>query len=175
MIEENSSSLSEESLSPSVSDAAASVSLPPTSGYRALLQSLFRGKITGAAVALVIRQAVIMIMSVGSSVAVSRWLGPEIVGRFAILIFITQGILGYFGDMGLKAALIRKRGELEPRNRHFADNHFRNLFCVCGKYRAVSADSPAVSKAGAGKLSACSHVPGIAGGSQSAHGAFGSA
>ena len=114
MIEENSSSLSEESLSPSVSDAAGSVSLPPASGYRALLQSLFRGKITGAAVALVIRQAVIMAMSVGSSVAVSRWLGPEIVGRFAILIFITQGILGYFGDMGLKAALIRKRGELEP-------------------------------------------------------------
>jgi lipopolysaccharide exporter len=114
VIEENSSSLSEESLSPSVSDAAASVSLPPASGYRALLQTLFRGKITGAAVALVIRQAVIMVMSVGSSVAVSRWLGPEVVGRFAILIFITQGILGYFGDMGLKAALIRKRGELEP-------------------------------------------------------------
>ena len=69
---------------------------------------------TGAAIALVIRQAVIMVMSIGSSVAVSRWLGPEIVGRFAILIFVTQGILGYFGDLGLKASLIRKRGELEP-------------------------------------------------------------
>ena len=52
-------------------------------------------------------------LSVGSSVAVSRWLGPDVVGRFAILIFVTQGILGYFGDLGLKAALIRKRGDLE--------------------------------------------------------------
>ena len=79
-----------------------------------MLQTLFRGKLTGAAIALVIRQVVVMGLSVGSSVAVSRWLGPEVVGRFAILIFVTQGILGYFGDLGLKAALIRKRGDLEP-------------------------------------------------------------
>lgn len=95
-----------------IADACAAV--PSSSGYRALLQTLFRGKMSGAAIALVIRQVVIMALSVGSSVAVSRWLGPEIVGRFAILIFVTQGILGYFGDLGLKAALIRKRGELEP-------------------------------------------------------------
>src|SRR5271169_41345 len=95
-----------------VADAVASV--PSPEGYRAVLQALFRGKMTGAAIALVIRQAVIMVLGVGSSVAVARWLGPEIVGRFAILIFVTQGILGYFGDLGLKAALIRKRGELEP-------------------------------------------------------------
>jgi O-antigen/teichoic acid export membrane protein len=95
-----------------IADACASV--PPSSGYRAMLQTLFRGKMSGAAIALVIRQVVIMALSVGSSVAVSRWLGPEIVGRFAILIFVTQGILGYFGDLGLKAALIRKRGDLEP-------------------------------------------------------------
>ena len=79
-----------------------------------MLQTLFRGKLTGAAIALIIRQVIIMGLSVGSSIAVSRWLGPEVVGRFAILIFVTQGILGYFGDLGLKAALIRKRGELEP-------------------------------------------------------------
>jgi O-antigen/teichoic acid export membrane protein len=95
-----------------IADACASV--PPASGYRAMLQTLFRGKMSGAAIALVIRQVVIMALSIGSSVAVSRWLGPEIVGRFAILIFVTQGILGYFGDLGLKAALIRKRGDLEP-------------------------------------------------------------
>jgi len=95
-----------------IADACASV--PPSSGYRAMLQTLFRGKMSGAAIALVIRQVVVMGLSVGSSVAVSRWLGPEIVGRFAILIFVTQGILGYFGDLGLKAALIRKRGDLEP-------------------------------------------------------------
>jgi len=95
-----------------IADACASV--PSSSGYRALLQTLFRGKMSAAAIALVIRQVVIMALSVGSSVAVSRWLGPEIVGRFAILIFVTQGILGYFGDLGLKAALIRKRGDLEP-------------------------------------------------------------
>ena len=95
-----------------IADAIASV--PSSSGYRAVLQALFRGKMSAAAIALVIRQVVIMGLSVGSSVAVSRWLGPEIVGRFAILIFVTQGILGYFGDLGLKAALIRKRGELEP-------------------------------------------------------------
>jgi O-antigen/teichoic acid export membrane protein len=95
-----------------IADAIASV--PSSSSYRALLQTLFRGKMSGAAIALVIRQIVIMALSVGSSVAVSRWLGPEIVGRFAILIFVTQGILGYFGDLGLKAALIRKRGDLEP-------------------------------------------------------------
>jgi len=95
-----------------IADAIASV--PSSSGYLALLQTLFRGKVSGAVIALVIRQVVIMGLSVGSSVAVSRWLGPEIVGRFAILIFVTQGILGYFGDLGLKAALIRKRGELEP-------------------------------------------------------------
>src|ERR1700677_4214320 len=95
-----------------IADAIASV--PSSSGYRALLQALFRGKMSAAAIALVVRQVVIMGLSVGSSVAVSRWLGPEIVGRFAILIFITQGVLGYFGDLGLKAALIRKRGELEP-------------------------------------------------------------
>jgi len=94
--------------------ADASASVPPSSGYLALLQNLFRGKMSGAAIALVIRQVVIMALSVGSSVAVSRWLGPEIVGRFAILIFVTQGILGYFGDLGLKAALIRKRGDLDP-------------------------------------------------------------
>ena len=93
-------------------DACASV--PSPSGYRAMLQALFRGKLTGAAIALVIRQVVVMGLSFGSSVAVSRWLGPEVVGRFAILIFVTQGILGYFGDLGLKAALIRKRGDLEP-------------------------------------------------------------
>ncbi len=95
-----------------IADACASV--PSSSGYRALLQTLFRGKMSGAAIALVIRQVVIMALSVGSSVAVARWLGPEVVGRFAILIFVTQGILGYFGDLGLKAALIRKRGDLEP-------------------------------------------------------------
>ena len=95
-----------------IADAIAPV--PSSSGYRALLQTLFRGKMSGAAIALVIRQIAIMALSVGSSVAVSRWIGPEIVGRFAILIFVTQGILGYFGDLGLKAALIRKRGDLEP-------------------------------------------------------------
>jgi O-antigen/teichoic acid export membrane protein len=99
-----------------IADACASV--PPSSGYLDMLQTLFRsllrGQMSGAAIALVIRQVVIMALSVGSSVAVSRWLGPEIVGRFAILIFVTQGILGYFGDLGLKAALIRKRGDLEP-------------------------------------------------------------
>jgi len=108
-------SLIEEDLSREAGDIAdACASVPPSSGYRALLVTLFRGKMSGAAIALVIRQVVIMALSVGSSVAVSRWLGPEIVGRFAILIFVTQGILGYFGDLGLKAALIRKRGELEP-------------------------------------------------------------
>ncbi len=95
-----------------IADACASV--PSSSGYRAMLQTLFRGKMSAAAIALVIRQVVVMGLSVGSSVAVSRWLGPEIVGRFAILIFVTQGILGYFGDLGLKAALIRKPGDLEP-------------------------------------------------------------
>jgi O-antigen/teichoic acid export membrane protein len=94
-----------------IADACASV--PSSSGYRALLQTLFRGQMSGAAIAMIIRQVVIMALSVGSSVAVSRWLGPEVVGRFAILIFVTQGILGYFGDLGLKAALIRKRGDLE--------------------------------------------------------------
>jgi O-antigen/teichoic acid export membrane protein len=94
--------------------ADACASIPSPSGYRAMLQALFRGKLTGAAIALVIRQVVVMGLSFGSSVAVSRWLGPEVVGRFAILIFVTQGILGYFGDLGLKAALIRKRGDLEP-------------------------------------------------------------
>jgi hypothetical protein len=54
---------------------------------------------SAAAVALVIREVVVMGLSVGSSEAVSRWLGPEIVGRFAILIFLTQGIPGYFGDL----------------------------------------------------------------------------
>src|SRR5271156_3592229 len=95
-----------------IADAVASV--PSSSGYSALLQTLFRGKMSGAAIALVIRQVVVMGLSIGSSVAVSRWIGPELVGRFAILIFVTQGILGYFGDLGLKAALIRKRGDLEP-------------------------------------------------------------
>jgi teichuronic acid exporter len=111
-------SLIEEDLSREPGDIVdACASVPPSSGYLDMLQtlfrSLFRGKMSGAAVALVIRQIVIMALSVGSSVAVSRWLGPEIVGRFAILIFVTQGILGYFGDLGLKAALIRKRGDLE--------------------------------------------------------------
>lgn len=95
-----------------LADACAPV--PSSSSYLALLHTLFRGKMSGAAIALVVRQVVIMGLSVGSSVAVSRWLGPEIVGRFAIIIFVTQGILGYFGDLGLKAALIRKRGDLEP-------------------------------------------------------------
>jgi len=98
----------------SMDPAEAIASVPSPSLFRATIQTLFRGKLTGAAVALVIRQAVVMGLGVGSSVAVSRWLGPEVVGRFAILIFITQGILGYFGDLGLKASLIRKRGDLEP-------------------------------------------------------------
>jgi teichuronic acid exporter len=63
---------------------------------------------------LVARQVIVMALSVGSSVAIARWLGPDTVGRFAMLIFITQGIRGYFGDVGLKAALIRKRGDLLP-------------------------------------------------------------
>ncbi len=104
----------DENLPGEASEAAeACASVPVPTGYRALLQTLLRGQLTGAAIALIIRQIIIMGLSVGSSVAVSRWLGPEVVGRFAILIFITQGILGYFGDLGLKAALIRKRGALE--------------------------------------------------------------
>ena len=104
----------DENLPGEASEAAeACAAVPVPTGYRALLQTLLRGKLTGAAIALIIRQIIIMGLSVGSSVAVSRWLGPEVVGRFAILIFITQGILGYFGDLGLKAALIRKRGDLE--------------------------------------------------------------
>ena len=98
----------------SVEIAEASASVPAPASSWSMLQELFRGKLTGAAIALVIRQVVIMGLSLGSSVAVSRWLGPDIVGRFAILIFVTQGVLGYFGDLGLKAALIRKRGDLEP-------------------------------------------------------------
>ena len=58
---------------------------------------------SGASIALFIRPVVVMALSVGSSVAESRWLGPEIVGRFAILIFVTQGILGYFGDLGAES------------------------------------------------------------------------
>lgn len=94
--------------------AAACASVPSRTGYATMLQALFRGTLTGAAVALLVRQVVVMGLSLGSSVAVSRWLGPDIVGRFAILIFVTQGVVGYFGDLGLKAALIRKRGHLEP-------------------------------------------------------------
>ncbi len=111
----DSAPLLEESLpSESVDPAEACASVPSPTGYRAMLQTLLSGHLTGAAIALVIRQIVIMGLSVGSSVAVARWVGPEIVGRFAILIFVTQGILGYFGDLGLKASLIRKRGDLEP-------------------------------------------------------------
>jgi O-antigen/teichoic acid export membrane protein len=105
----------EEDLPLEVGDPAeACASVPSSTGFWAMLQAMLRGQITGAAVALVIRQAAIMGLSLGSSVAVARWLGPEVVGRFAIVIFITQGILGYFGDLGLKASLIRKRGELQP-------------------------------------------------------------
>src|ERR1022692_4583991 len=113
-------------------DACASV--PSPSGYRAMLQALFRGKLTGAAIALVVRQMVVMGLSVGSSIAVSRWIGPEIVGRFAILIFVTQGILGYFGDLGLKAALIRKRGDLEPTELATAQ---KVIFCVSTVFAVV--------------------------------------
>jgi O-antigen/teichoic acid export membrane protein len=86
-------------------------------GWRRYLdpcRSLCSGKIGRAAIALFVRQVVVMALGVGSSVAVARWLGPDTVGRFAMLIFVTQGILGYFGDLGLKAALIRKRGDLHP-------------------------------------------------------------
>jgi O-antigen/teichoic acid export membrane protein len=77
-------------------------------------KTLISGRIGGAAAALIVRQVIVMGLSVGSSVAIARWLGPDTAGRFAMLIFITQGILGYFGDVGLKAALIRKRGHLAP-------------------------------------------------------------
>ena len=53
-----------------IADAIASV--PSSSGYRALLQALFRGKMSAAAIALVVRQVVIMGLSVGSSVAVEE-------------------------------------------------------------------------------------------------------
>lgn len=87
--------LIEQPVTPEASDPAeASASVPAPESYWSMLQELFRGKLTGAAIALVIRQLVIMVLGVGSSVAVARWLGPEIVGRFAILIFVTQGILG---------------------------------------------------------------------------------
>jgi hypothetical protein len=56
-----------------IADACASV--PSSSGYRAVLQTLLRGKMSGAAIALVLRQVVVMALSVSSSVAVSRWLG----------------------------------------------------------------------------------------------------
>jgi PST family polysaccharide transporter len=111
-----------------IADACAAV--PSSTGFRALLQTLFRGKITGAAIALVIRQLAVMVLSVGSSVAVSRWIGPEVVGRFAILIFVTQGILGYFGDLGLKAALIRKRGDLEPAELASANKIVFGISCI---------------------------------------------
>lgn len=74
---------------------------------------LRQGQMSRAAIFLILRQAVITILNIGSTVAVARWLGPEILGRFSILLLITQGVLGYFGDLGLKAALIRKRGHLE--------------------------------------------------------------
>ncbi|MGA3106299.1 MAG: oligosaccharide flippase family protein [Terriglobales bacterium] len=90
-------------------------SMPPIALWRLALDTLVRGEVSGAAFVLVARQAIIMGLSVASSVAVSRWLGPDTVGRFAILIFVTQGILGYFGDLGLKASLIRKRGELSSK------------------------------------------------------------
>jgi len=110
----NTRAFTEETLPQETADPAdACAVVPSPEGHWATLQTLLRGRLSGAAIALVIRQAVIMGLSAGSSIAVSRWLGPEIVGRFAIIIFVTQGILGYFGDLGLKAALIRKRGDLE--------------------------------------------------------------
>ena len=148
-------------------DACAAV--PSPSGYRAMLQALFRGKLTGAAIALIIRQVIVMGLGVGSSVAVSRWLGPEVVGRFAILIFVTQGILGYFGDLGLKAALIRKRGDLEPTElataqtsdpRNFADVRDRD-------WRSVAAGLP-TGEAGPGELLAGRDLSVAAGGAQPA-------
>ena len=58
-----------------IADACAAV--PSSTGYGALIQTLLRGRMTSAAIALVIRQIAIMALSVGSSVAVSRWIGPE--------------------------------------------------------------------------------------------------
>jgi len=82
-------------------------------GLRCLPRQMLQGEISRAGIFLILRQGAITALNIGSTVAVARWLGPEILGRFAILILVTQGVLGYFGDLGLKAALIRKHGGLE--------------------------------------------------------------
>ncbi len=50
-----------------------------------------------------------------SGIATARALGPQTVGEFALVLLVTQGILGPFGDLGLRAALVRKSGDLESR------------------------------------------------------------
>jgi hypothetical protein len=56
--------LLEEGLPREAGDIAdASASVPSSSGYRATLQTLFRGKMSGAAIALVLRQVVIMALN----------------------------------------------------------------------------------------------------------------
>ena len=62
--------------------------------------------------ALLRRQVVIKILNVISGIILARLLAPEIFGIYAIVLFVVQ-FFSVFGDVGLGAALIQKKGELD--------------------------------------------------------------
>lgn len=61
--------------------------------------------------ALIKRQAAIRFLSFLANIALARLLAPEVFGVYAIVLFVVQ-FFSTFGDVGLAAALIQKKGEL---------------------------------------------------------------
>lgn len=79
-------------------------------GREAALAELKRRSFSGIGV-LIKRQVAVRLLSFLANIALARLLAPQVFGIYAIVTFIVQ-FFSTFGDVGIGAALIQKKGEL---------------------------------------------------------------
>lgn len=79
-------------------------------GYAGGLEELKQKSYSGIG-ALIKRQVVVRLLSFLANIALARLLAPQAFGVYAIVAFVVQ-FFSTFGDVGIGAALIQKKGEL---------------------------------------------------------------
>ena len=88
--------------------------------------------------ALIKRQVVVRLLSFLSNIALARLLAPQAFGVYAIVTFVVQ-FFSTFGDVGIGAALIQKKGDLtrEELSSTFWLQQFLVWFVVCATVLAA--------------------------------------
>ncbi|MHB8910148.1 MAG: oligosaccharide flippase family protein [Syntrophales bacterium] len=106
-------------------------------GRTAALDELKRKSFSGIG-SLIKRQIAVRLMSLLANVGLARLLAPQAFGVYAIVVFVVQ-FFSTFGDVGIGAALIQKKGDLtrEELSSTFWLQQFLVWFVVCAAVLAA--------------------------------------